>query len=73
MNMDIIEFHQKLEQGLDHVFGQKFVAQERYTFGWEDPRTTLAFEITEPEEPKFEIRWWHRVIYFFYKLARRCL
>lgn len=102
--METQEFRQQLKEGLDQVFGLKFVAKERYTLGWSDPRKVQITEYdykkmleygldpesradllgyaraktwrdTPPivEEPKFEIRWWHRVIYFFYKLARRCL
>lgn len=53
--------------------------RERYAFGWQpptNPHTGLPEQGPRShvvEEPRIEIRWWHRVIYFFYKIAKRCL
>jgi hypothetical protein len=80
------EYRRQLKDGLNVVFGleetenTRYKACERYTNGWQDPFLLLNAYHPEPEPlpitidaPVFKIRWWHRVIYFFYKLARRCL
>lgn len=52
----------------------RFKAQQKYRFDWTDPRLTLALPKTDElgfEPSTFKIRWWHRVIHWLWKWARR--
>lgn len=53
---------------------ERYRMEERYSFGWSNWATTQAEKAateTGIDPPTFTIRWWHRLIYWLYKMARK--
>lgn len=62
---------------------ERYRMREKYNVGWTNYAAQASFEATEPPAPvtdelglepsKFKIRWWHRVIHWLWKQARKFL